>query len=125
MLKNSTVKDATLVVRMSVEELLVLDARAFLSGVSRSDYVRNMVDKSWGNRLAKAHRPYVAISSSLLNISAKLLKISSRESLHDFEKERLMKTCEKLNLVLDQIMDRMVIDQEALLNADNEEEAFG
>jgi len=125
MLKKSTVKDAKLVVRMSVEELLILDARAFLSGLSRSDYARNMIEKSWGFRLAKTHRPYVPISSSLLDISAKLLKIYSRNNLHEFEKERLKETCDKLSLVLDQIMERMALDQEVLLRADNEEETFG
>ena len=123
--RNPPVKDAKLVVRMSVEELLILDARAFLSGLSRSDYVRNMIDKSWGFRLAKAHRAYVPISSSLLDISAKLKKIYSRDNLHEYEKKRLKDTCDKLDLVLDQIMERMALDQEVLLRADNEEETFG
>jgi len=124
MLKDPVLRDTNLVIRASHEELMIIDARAFLAGVSRSDFVRNMIDKSWGNRLAKAHRPYVQISGLLQDVSAKLLAIASHVDINDFERKKLLDTNEKLGLVLDQIMERMALDQEVALSVSNEEEAF-
>ncbi|MBE1427337.1 hypothetical protein H4684_004030 [Desulfomicrobium macestii] len=121
---KTTPKDKYLTIRTNDEELMIIEARAYLAGVSRSDFVRGMIEKSWGNRLAKAHRPYVAIAGVLLDVSNKLLKIASHEKLSEIEKKQLLKTSQKLDIVLDQITERMALDQEASLSADNEEEAF-
>jgi hypothetical protein len=66
----------------------------------------------------------VQISGLLQDVSAKLLAIASRVDIHDFERKKLLDTYDKLSLVLDQIMERMVLDQEVALSASNEEEAF-
>lgn len=117
-------RDMYLTVRVSSDEQLIVDARAMLAGVDRSEYVRQMIEKSWGVRLAKAHRPYVGIAGMLLEISPKLVKLASRQDLSGYDAKLLDETLKKLDSVLDQITERMAIDQERELNADNEKEAF-
>lgn len=117
-------KDERLGVRVSSEHLLVLEARAALCGLTLSDYVREMLEKSWGSRLAKAHRPYVGIAGILLEISPKLVNLSSRQNLSSYDVNQIEETLNKLNSVLDQIAERMALDQERELNADNEKETF-
>jgi hypothetical protein len=124
MLKLDEQKDARFDVRVSMEQLMVIEARALLCGVNRSEYVRSMLDKSWETNHAKSHRPYVAIASLLLEISAKMAKVCAKQSLTEIDKIRLEEACKKLTLVLDNIIDRMALDQEAKLRADSEEETF-
>jgi hypothetical protein len=104
---------------------MIIEARAFLAGLSRSDYVRNMIDKSWGNRLAKAHRPYVPIASILLDISANLRELSSRQNFLEAHERMVLDACQKIENVLDRIIDKMALDQEVALDANHEEETFG
>jgi hypothetical protein len=122
--QKTTNRDNHLTVRVSSDELLVIDARAMLSGVDRSEFVRQMIEKSWAARLAKAHRPYVGLSGILLEISPKLVKLNSRQTLSGYESKQLEDTLKKLDFVLDKITERMALDQERELNADNEEETF-
>jgi len=122
---KSQVKDLYLTVRIDSEELMIIEARAFLAGLSRSDYVRNMIDKSWGNRLAKAHRPYVPIASILLDISANLRELSSRQNFLEAHERMVLDACQKIENVLDRIIDKMALDQEVALDANHEEETFG
>ena len=117
-------KDYRLTVRITDSQALALDARALLSGVSRSDFVRGMIEKSWAARLAKAHRPYVPLASILLEISTKLGSIVDRSSFSNYDAQVLEKTAEKLNSVLDSLVDRLAHDQEVVFNADNEKETF-
>ena len=117
-------KDARVDIRVSMEQLLAIEAQALMSGLNRSDFVRSMINKSWGNRLAKAHRPYVSIVSVLIDISAKLVHFSSRETLSTMDKERLEETRQKLDNILGLLIERMAIDQEEGIDADHEEEAF-
>lgn len=117
-------KDARFDVRVSMEQLMVIEARALLCGLKRSEYVRCMIDKSWETNHAKSHRPYVAIASLLLEISAKLAKICAKESIAEIDKIRLEDAYKKLILVLDKIIDRMALDQEEKLRADSEKETF-
>jgi hypothetical protein len=121
---RSSQKDAKVDIRISSEQLLAIDAQAFMSGVSRSDFMRCMINKSWANRLAKPHRPYVSIVSLLIDISTKLTDLYSRETISNYDQEGLENTQKKLNTVLDQIIERMALDQEGLLSDNNEETAF-
>lgn len=117
-------KDARVDIRVSMEQLLAIEAQALMSGLNRSEFVRSMINKSWGSRLAKAHRPYVSIASILIDISAKLVRISSGEKLSMVEKQRLEETRQKLDSVLDSLIERMANDQLEAVNVDHEEEAF-
>lgn len=124
MAQKSSNRDDHLTVRVSSEELLTIDARAMLSGVDRSEFIRQMIEKSWNNRLAKAHRPYVGIAGVLLEISTKLVSLVSRSNLSNYDLMQIKETTKKLDDVLGVITERMALDQEVELNADNEEEAF-
>jgi hypothetical protein len=117
-------RDAHLTVRVTDDELLTIDARAMLSGIDRSEFVRQMIDKSWGLRLAKAHRPYVGIAGVLLDISSKLSAIKARDIALPGDVVQLEKLSLKLDSVLDKIIERVAADQERELNADHEEETF-
>ena len=124
MARKSSNRDDHLTVRISSDELLTIDARAMLSGVDRSEFVRQMIEKSWNKRLAKAHRPYVGIAGGLLEISTKLVSLVSRSSLSNYDVTQIKETAKKLDDILATIAERMALDQEDKLNANNEEEAF-
>lgn len=117
-------KDYRLTVRITDSQALALDSRALLSGVTRSDFVREMIEKGWGSRLAKSHRPYVGITGLLLEISSKLDRIKSRHTLSSVDTQNLESVVNKLDSVLNDLTVRMARDQEELLNADNEKETF-
>lgn len=104
-------KDSKLDIRMSLEQVLAIEARAFMSGVNRCDFVRNMIEKSWATRLAKPHRAYVPMASVLLEISAKIGSLVQKDSLSDVDRQTLHSNLEKLNEVLLKLTQRVAQDQ--------------
>lgn len=124
MLNKSSLKDKNLNIRVSCEQLLVIDAKAILSGTSRSDFVLNMIDERWAKRLAKAHRPYVPIAGILLEISKKINSLKSRKIWSDIEQKELDIVVAHLNDTLTNLVNRIAADQEASLNDRYEEETF-
>lgn len=124
MLSKSSLKDRYLNVRVSSEQLLVIDAKACLSGTTRSEFVINMINERWTNRLAKAHRPYVSIAGILLEISQKIKSLQSRKIWSDIDQRELDIVVVNLNDTLTNLINRIAADQEVDLNDRNEKETF-
>jgi hypothetical protein len=124
MLSKSSLKDRYLTVRVSSEQLLVIDAKASLSGTTRSDFVLNMINERWANRLAKAHRPYVSIAGSLLEISQKIKSLQSRKIWSDIDQRELDIVVVNLNDALTNLINRIAADQEVDLDDRDEKETF-
>jgi len=124
MFSKSSLKDRNLNVRVSSEQLLVIDAKACLSGTTRSNFVINMINERWATRLAKAHRPYVSIAGNLLEISKKIKSLQSRKIWSDIDQRELDIVVVKLNDTLTNLINRIAADQEVDLNDRNEKETF-
>jgi hypothetical protein len=124
MLSKSPLKDRYLNVRVSSEQLFAIDAKACLSGTTRSNFVINMINERWATRLAKAHRPYVSIAGNLLEISKKIKSLQSRKIWSDIDQRELDIVVVKLNDTLTNLINRIAADQEVDLNDRNEKETF-
>ena len=124
MLSKNSSKDRFLNIRVSSEQLLVIDARATRAGTSRSDFVLNMINERWAKRLAKAHRPYVPIAGILLEISRKIQTLKSRKIWSDIDQKELDLLVVKLNDTLTNLINRIAADQEVSLDDRDEKETF-
>lgn len=63
--------------RLSESELDMLDSKAFLVGLTRSEFIRSLLNQKWDARYRKFYHPFVPICGLLLLVSSQLSRIFS------------------------------------------------
>lgn len=111
-------------VKVTPKEMLVIESHAILEGLTKSDYIRDVIEQSWGKSSSKKIQPFLAITGQMLIVSHQLDVLRCRKDLRENDQVELSKVMGRLEDVLDKLTDIIARDQEAELNVDNEEEDF-
>lgn len=93
--------------RFSAEELLVLEARAELMGLTRSELIRHSIERSWSRRTTHLVRPLVTLTGLMLIVIRKLAFMLERKDIPAFQYGVLHTDLDHLHGLLREALDSL------------------